>query len=181
MILECNTYFNNVRKKLKFKGALDVKICPNNADLISYILNDNVYVQDLVSKREFKLTSSVDPVKSGVPSYAVQEEFNRYTGYWWQPQQSSSTTYRIVYEEVDDGCVDLIYISPSCESEFGVDTYRYPKAGTKNSRTELRMAEFTFSSDPSGVSFVLCFIMPIHTATNSLSNSQLIKETDDQL
>jgi hypothetical protein len=29
-----------------------------------------------------------DPVTSGVPSYVVQEEFDRYTGYWWQPPPS---------------------------------------------------------------------------------------------
>ena len=27
-----------------------------------------------------------DPKSAGVPSFVVQEEFDRYTGYWWQPQ-----------------------------------------------------------------------------------------------
>ena len=26
-----------------------------------------------------------DPLSAGVPSFVVQEEFDRYTGYWWQP------------------------------------------------------------------------------------------------
>lgn len=26
-----------------------------------------------------------DPISAGVPSYVMQEEFNRYQGYWWQP------------------------------------------------------------------------------------------------
>lgn len=26
-----------------------------------------------------------DPLSAGVPSYVMQEEFNRYQGYWWQP------------------------------------------------------------------------------------------------
>ena len=26
-----------------------------------------------------------DPVSAGLPSFVVQEEFDRYTGYWWQP------------------------------------------------------------------------------------------------
>ena len=28
---------------------------------------------------------SEDPLSAGVPSFVVQEEFDRYTGYWWQP------------------------------------------------------------------------------------------------
>jgi hypothetical protein len=93
------------------KGAIDVQICPTNSNLISYVLNDNLWVQDLITKRYFQLTNTLNPIKSGVPSYAVQEEFNRYTGYWWQPVEQvnpndSSCTYRIVYEEIDDSGVD---------------------------------------------------------------------------
>lgn len=30
---------------------------------------------------------SDDPLAAGVPSYVMQEEFNRYHGYWWQPKK----------------------------------------------------------------------------------------------
>ena len=137
------------------KGAIDVKICPSNADLISYVINDNLYVHNLAVssiKNKIQLTFSEDPIKSGVSPYAVQEEFSRYTGYWWQPikeinEVEKTCTYRIVYEEVNDEHVDIICISPSCESEFGVDTYRYPKAGTRNSITALKMIELTISNN----------------------------------
>ncbi len=147
------------------KGAIDVQICPTNSNLISYVLNDNLWVQDLITKRYFQLTNTVNPIKSGTPSYAVQEEFNRYTGYWWQPVEQvnpndSSCTYRIVYEEIDDSGVDLIYITPSCEDEFGYDSYRYPKAGTPNSKIHLKMVEITFFKDAnvnSNFSINFCF------------------------
>lgn len=29
-----------------------------------------------------------DPLVAGIPSYVMQEEFNRYQGYWWQPYSS---------------------------------------------------------------------------------------------
>ena len=134
------------------KGAIDVQICPVNSNIISYILNDNLWIQNVITKKFIQLTNTVDPVKSGVPSYAVQEEFNRYTGYWWQPSEQVndlSCTYRIVYEEIDDTGVDLTYITPSCEDEFGYDSYRYPKAGTPNSKINLKMIEITFFKDNS--------------------------------
>lgn len=134
------------------KGPIDVQVCPLNSDLISYVLGDNLYVQNVKSKTEIKLTNTSDPVKSGVPSYAVQEEFNRYTGYWWQPtrqvdEAKNTVTYRIVYEEVDDSPVDITYITPSCVNEFGYDSYRYPKAGTPNSRIYLKLVEFVYHGD----------------------------------
>ena len=33
-----------------------------------------------------------DPLSAGVPSFVVQEEFDRYTGYWWQPTTATSKT-----------------------------------------------------------------------------------------
>jgi hypothetical protein len=37
-----------------------------------------------------------DAVSAAVPSFVVQEEFNRYTGYWWQPQSPAHGTVRLV-------------------------------------------------------------------------------------
>lgn len=31
-----------------------------------------------------------NPRSAGVPSFVMQEEFDRYTGYWWQPCQPSN-------------------------------------------------------------------------------------------
>lgn len=42
-----------------------------------------------------------DPLAAGLPSYVMQEEFDRYQGYWWQPysngtdQTDSSIYYSI--------------------------------------------------------------------------------------
>lgn len=65
---------------------------------------------------------------AGVPSFVVQEEFDRYTGYWWEPDTKKSNHYRILYEEVDESEVEILSIfSPS--DVKGVDEYRYPRAG----------------------------------------------------
>jgi dipeptidyl-peptidase 9 len=128
-----------------------VQICPTNSNLICYVLNDNLWLYDLGRFREVRLTHTSEPIKSGVPSYVVQEEFDRYTGYWWQPNdqlnEDGSRTYRLIYEEIDDSIVDLTYITPSCVNEFGYDSYRYPKVGTNNSKIYLKMIEITLSKE----------------------------------
>lgn len=134
------------------KGAIDIKICPFNSNIISYVLEDNLWIQDLISKTEIQLTHTAAPVKSGVPSYAVQEEFNRYSGYWWYPtnqfNEDGSATYRLVYEETDESSVEMTYITPSCTGDDSYDEYRYPRVGTPNSKVFLKMIEFTVPVDP---------------------------------
>jgi dipeptidyl-peptidase 9 len=55
-----------------------------------------------------------------VPSFVVQE-FELYTGYWWEPMATrditpgvtsgdTTQTYRILYEEVDESEVDIIQV-----------------------------------------------------------------------
>ena len=45
-------------------------------------------------------------VMAGQSSFILQEEFDRYTGYWWDPTSGKETgTYRILYEEVSKGCL----------------------------------------------------------------------------
>ena len=33
---------------------------------------------------------AADALSAGVPSFVVQEEFDRFTGYWWRPSSTSN-------------------------------------------------------------------------------------------
>lgn len=53
--------------------------------------------------------------------------------------------YRIVYEEVDESDV-LLFTFPSSQSGDGdYEEYRFPRAGTPNAKSKLRLVEFTLS------------------------------------
>ena len=56
-------------------------------------------------------TLKEDPLSAGVPSFVIQEEFDRFTGHWWQPVQYGGATpdrYRILYEETDESAVNIL-------------------------------------------------------------------------
>lgn len=56
-------------------------------------------------------TLKEDPISAGVPSFVIQEEFDRFTGYWWQPVQYGGPTpdrFRILYEETDESDVQIL-------------------------------------------------------------------------
>jgi len=47
---------------------------------------------------------AADTLSAGVPSFVVQEEFDRFTGFWWQPSSSTAGT---VFIMMDPCCVLL--------------------------------------------------------------------------
>lgn len=63
-----------------------------------------------------------------------------YIGYWWQPK-SPDGIYRIVYEEVDESDVK-IFCFPSSDNSHDVDEFRFPRAGTNNARSNLKLVQF---------------------------------------
>ncbi|KAK4882354.1 hypothetical protein RN001_005673 [Aquatica leii] len=136
--------------RMTSSGAkLNPQICPSNPDLVAYICNHDIWVAHTISGCNVRLTYAHkggrsladDPLCAGVPSYVMQEEFNRYQGYWWQPLCKDGI-YRILYEEVDDGDVK-IFCFPSSQSDTGeVEEFRFPRAGCANSKSYLKMIEF---------------------------------------
>ncbi|XP_063439501.1 dipeptidyl peptidase 9-like isoform X1 [Mytilus trossulus] len=135
-------------------ARLDPKLCPKNTDLVAFVHCNDIWVTNTVTHQECRLTFAhkglsslaADPMTAGVPSFVVQEEFDRYTGYWWEPDTKKTNHYRILYEEVDESEVEILSIfSPS--DVKGVDEYRYPRAGTINARSSLKLVEFVVGED----------------------------------
>ncbi|XP_055378183.1 dipeptidyl peptidase 8 [Condylostylus longicornis] len=133
-------------------AALDPQICPQNSDLVAYVSGGDIWVTHTMTGQDDRLTLAHDgrrnfvddPLSAGVPSYVMQEEFSRYQGYWWQPysEDHAKGIYRIVYEEVDESEVCL-FTFPSSQSGVGeYEEYRFPRAGTPNAKSKLKMVQF---------------------------------------
>ena len=76
-----------------------------------------------------------------------QEEFQRYTGYYWAPA-STHPVNRIVYLETSEKEVDVVVI---VKPRYGTaihpernaaEPVRYPRAGTPNAVSDLQIVEF---------------------------------------
>ncbi|XP_054752150.2 dipeptidyl peptidase 9-like [Lytechinus pictus] len=139
---------------------LDAKLCPTNSNLLAFITENDLWVSNAITGDEKRITFAnkglpniaEDPCSAGVTSYIIQEEFDRYTGYWWQPdvpeeQKTERTVYRILYEEVDESEVEILNIVAPGHGDGGVDRYRYPKAGTTNAKNVLKIVEFTLNDE----------------------------------
>lgn len=135
-------------------AAIDPQICPKNSDLVAYVCGGDIWVTHTQSGHGQRLTFAhdgrkpfaEDSLSAGLPSYVMQEEFSRYEGFWWQPYTTNGDDiFRIVYEEVDESDVGL-FTFPSSHSVGGdYEEYRFPRAGTPNAKSKLRMVQFRLS------------------------------------
>ncbi|KAK9409004.1 dipeptidyl peptidase 9 [Crotalus adamanteus] len=138
---------------------MDPKICSADPSFFSFINSNDLWVANIETGEERRLTfcqkglSSVldDPKSAGVATFVIQEEFDRFTGYWWCPTSCQEgpegwKTLRILYEEVDESEVEVIHVPSPALEERKTDTYRYPRTGSKNPKISLKLAEFQTDS-----------------------------------
>ncbi|XP_050359391.1 dipeptidyl peptidase 9 isoform X1 [Nymphalis io] len=131
-------------------APLTPAMCPSMPSLVAHAARGDIWLAGDNLKRPARLTYACkgrderladDPRQAGVPCYVTQEEFSRYTGIWWQPKRDDDV-FRIVYEEVDESDVK-IFSFPSSQSSSGeIEEFRFPRAGTPNAKSILKMVTF---------------------------------------
>jgi len=144
----------------KTVGArLNATMCPHNPDLVAFVNNGDLWLVNLETRQEERLTYchnsgaegvSEDPLSAGLPSYVMQEEFSRYFGFWWRPETASTKqnrSYSILYEQLDEKAVEIVRIlgfpPSSTDNKPEVEEFRYPRADTANPTSTLKLINFT--------------------------------------
>ncbi|KAL0478630.1 DPP9, partial [Acrasis kona] len=121
-------------------AKMDAKFSPDGC-LVSYISDRDIYFHDIKKGLTHRITTSPDNCTSGVAEFIMQEEFDRFTGYWWDPSCPVDQTYRVAYLEVDESKVPHINI-PNGGCKMKVDQFRYPRAGEPNAKSTLCVIDF---------------------------------------
>uniref|UniRef100_A0A8C2KYC2 dipeptidyl-peptidase IV n=1 Tax=Cyprinus carpio TaxID=7962 RepID=A0A8C2KYC2_CYPCA len=140
---------------------MDPKISPGDPSFIAFINNNDLWVTNIETGEERRLTFchkglnnvKEDPKSAGVATFVIQEEFDRFTGYWWSPAAPEGPhwdfffvhlpfyTQNLLYEEVDESEVEIIHVPSPALEERKADVYRYPRTGSKNPQISLKLAE----------------------------------------
>jgi len=100
---------------------------------VAYVRGNELYVTDIKTGLERQLTNSAtDTIRNATASFVVQEELDRFTGYWWSPD-----ALRLAYTQIDESPIAV-----ESRIDFGPDgistvNQRYPFAGTDNARVKL--------------------------------------------
>uniref|UniRef100_A0A671VCR1 dipeptidyl-peptidase IV n=1 Tax=Sparus aurata TaxID=8175 RepID=A0A671VCR1_SPAAU len=147
-----NSFIVSLRTNMS-STRMDPKICPGDPNFIGFINNNDIWVTSIQTNEERRLTfchkgidnPKEDTKSAGVATFVTQEEFDRFTGYWWSPaareESDGGKTLQILYEEVDESEVEIIHVPSPALEERKTDIYRYPRAGSKNPYITLKIAE----------------------------------------
>ncbi|XP_069481214.1 dipeptidyl peptidase 8 [Ambystoma mexicanum] len=134
---------------------MDPTLCPADPTWMGFVHNNDLWVSNLQTGEECKLTfvhkesASIEenPRSAGIATFVLQEEFDRYTGYWWCPRSEltlcGGRVLRILYEESDESEVEIIDVTSPMLETRRADSFRYPKTGTTNAKGVFKMSEMT--------------------------------------
>lgn len=68
---------------------LNATICPHQPDLVAYNADNDLWVCDLITGCELRLTNTDyknTAVMAARASFVMQEEFSRFNAFWWRPK-----------------------------------------------------------------------------------------------
>eukprot|EP00035_Acanthoeca_spectabilis_P024814 m.455455 g.455455 ORF g.455455 m.455455 type:complete len:773 (+) comp20873_c0_seq1:207-2525(+) len=119
--------------------CMDPKFCPSDPDLISFIRSNALCVARVSTGTCTVLAKGHGGLTIGTPPYIIQEEFDRYTGYWWRDDAYGG--YAILYEEVDEVEIDRTPIVDFTRPST-CDDFPCPLAGSANAKVTLKLVEF---------------------------------------
>ncbi|MBM3996592.1 MAG: S9 family peptidase [Planctomycetes bacterium] len=111
---------------------LDPKFSPDGKK-ISYVRDHDVFVLDLASHKEFRVTTGGTALKPhGVAEFVAQEEMGRFTGYWWSPDSSA-----IAYQETDHADVEVWHVADPIHPDATPTPFYYPRPGKNNAKVKV--------------------------------------------
>jgi len=104
---------------------------------IAFAFNNNLYVKDLVSKKTIQITNDGEKNKiiNGITDWVYEEEFSFVRAFEWNASSNKIAFIRFDETEVPEFSMD-IYANSLYPSQ---QTFKYPKAGEKNSKVSLHL------------------------------------------
>lgn len=111
---------------------LDPRFSPDGSK-IAYVRDHDVYVLDLATQKEQRITTGGSAeVSHGLAEFVAQEEMSRFSGYWWSPDGQN-----IAYQETDNRKVETWHVSDPIRPGQAPTPFFYPRPGKANAEVKL--------------------------------------------
>ncbi len=115
-------------------SPIDARFSPD-ASMIAAVRDGDLYVADVESAKEHRLTTSEhERVSYAEAEFIAQEEMSRDKGYWWSPDSE-----KILYQRTDTRDVVTFRIMDPADPGKAPREWPYPRAGTNNAVVTLHL------------------------------------------
>ena len=120
-------------RTLPARGPLtDATISPDGT-AVAYVHDDELRIIGVDGTGDRALASPEQPdVSYGLAEHVAAESMARSRGYWWSPAGD-----RLAVARVDNGPVEIWYLSDPTRPDEPPSAHRYPRAGTANAEVRL--------------------------------------------
>ena len=110
---------------------------------IAFVINNDLYVKDLLSKKTIQITNDGEKNKiiNGITDWVYEEEFSFVRAFEWNSSSNKIAFIRFDETEVPEFSMD-IYANGLYPIQ---QTFKYPKAGEKNSKVSLHLYDLVKS------------------------------------
>ncbi|SEL23727.1 dipeptidyl-peptidase-4 [Aquimarina amphilecti] len=111
---------------------------------IAYVLDNNIYVLNFVTGEEIQLTDDgkKNEIINGITDWVYEEEFAFVRAFDWSSDSNKVAFIRFDEKEVPEFSMDVY----GAELYQKQDVFKYPKAGEKNAKVSLHIADLTSMS-----------------------------------
>lgn len=125
--------------QLSDKGAQQVATFSPDGTRVAYVRENNIFIKNLKfgSTSQATFDGKKNEIINGVPDWVYEEEFGFNKAFWWSPDSKFLAFIRFDETEVPEFTMPMYAgASPSLDENKlypGEETFKYPKAGEKNS------------------------------------------------
>ena len=132
---------------LSEKGAQQVPTFSEDGERIAFVRDNNIFIKSLKFGTENQVTFDGEKNKiiNGVPDWVYEEEFSYNKALWWSPDTKFLAFVRFDETQVPEFTMPLYSGEKPHLKEFqlypGEETFKYPKAGEKNSKVTVLVHE----------------------------------------
>lgn len=124
---------------LSEKGAQMVATFSPDGERVAFVRGNNIFIKNLKFGTENQVTfdGQKNKIINGIPDWVYEEEFGYNKAFWWSPDNKFLAFVRFDETQVPDFTMQKYAgESPKLEENLlypGAETFKYPKAGEKNS------------------------------------------------
>ncbi len=134
--------WNSVTKKftaLSDEGAEQLATFSPNGERVAYVRDNNIFIKNLRfgSTSQATFDGKNNEIINGAPDWVYEEEFGFNKAFWWSPNSEFVAYLKFDEREVPEFTMPIYAgMAPTHEAYKlypGEETFKYPKAGAKNS------------------------------------------------